>query len=144
MVTLTKQTFLIGVLIAGLATACIGLLASLLAANKQIHSLKNQPDSLRWASARTTHNFEWWTQNDLRLLSFRLPPTPEGVAQGRAEPGYVNDGPVQPVSLQPWEKNVRLPRSVVPIHYDLYLHPNLQTDSFTGSFFSSISFCIHF
>ena len=25
----------------------------------------------------------------------------------------------------PWEKNVRLPRSVLPLHYDLYLHPNL-------------------
>ena len=25
----------------------------------------------------------------------------------------------------PWESNVRLPRSVLPLHYDLYLHPDL-------------------
>ena len=34
--------------------------------------------------------------------------------------------------LMPWEREVRLPRSVLPKHYDLYLHPNLQLGTFTG------------
>ena len=32
----------------------------------------------------------------------------------------------------PWEKNVRLPRTVLPLHYDLYLHPDLETGLFSG------------
>jgi hypothetical protein len=26
----------------------------------------------------------------------------------------------------PWEKDVRLPKNVLPIHYDLYLFPELE------------------
>ena len=32
----------------------------------------------------------------------------------------------------PWEKNVRLPRTILPLHYDLYLHPDLETGLFSG------------
>ena len=32
----------------------------------------------------------------------------------------------------PWEKEVRLPRSLVPLHYDLHLHPDLETGLFKG------------
>ena len=33
----------------------------------------------------------------------------------------------------PWETNIRLPRSVIPIHYDLYLFPELDTGLFSGN-----------
>ena len=32
----------------------------------------------------------------------------------------------------PWETNLRLPRSVIPNHYDLYLFPDLSTGMFSG------------
>ena len=27
---------------------------------------------------------------------------------------------------KPWEEDVRLPRHIIPLHYDIYLHPNLE------------------
>ena len=32
----------------------------------------------------------------------------------------------------PWEKNPRLSREVLPLHYDLYLHPDLDSGTFMG------------
>ena len=32
----------------------------------------------------------------------------------------------------PWETNLRLPRSVIPVHYDLYLFPDLESGMFSG------------
>lgn len=35
----------------------------------------------------------------------------------------------------PWETNLRLPRSVIPVHYDLYLFPDLESGMFSGKIF---------
>eukprot|EP00094_Tigriopus_californicus_P000336 TCALIF_00325-PA protein Name:"Similar to Enpep Glutamyl aminopeptidase (Mus musculus)" AED:0.47 eAED:0.47 QI:0/-1/0/1/-1/1/1/0/180 len=32
----------------------------------------------------------------------------------------------------PWEENYRIPEDTLPIHYDLYMYPNLETDKFSG------------
>lgn len=32
----------------------------------------------------------------------------------------------------PWEKNVRLPSTILPLHYELYLFPELQEGMFSG------------
>jgi len=36
-------------------------------------------------------------------------------------------------NLEPWERDVRLPRSVKPQHYDIFLHPVLQNGTFSGN-----------
>ena len=50
----------------------------------------------------------------------------ENESQGGADPSL------------PWETNLRLPRSVIPNHYDLYLFPDLTTGMFSGMH----NFCI--
>ena len=36
------------------------------------------------------------------------------------------------MELKDWETEYRLPQSVQPEHYDLYLHPDLDDDTFKG------------
>ena len=43
------------------------------------------------------------------------------------------EGKVKRGKLYPWEENLRLPGHIVPHHYDLYLHPNIDTGLFSGS-----------
>ncbi len=38
----------------------------------------------------------------------------------------------KPILTEPWETDVRLSKNVLPLHYDLYLHPDLDKDVFTG------------
>jgi len=33
---------------------------------------------------------------------------------------------------QPWEQEYRLPLDTIPVHYDIKLHPNLETGQFSG------------
>jgi hypothetical protein len=49
----------------------------------------------------------------------------------------VSVGPVgeDQAPVHPWERDVRLPKSVVPLHYDLYLFPDLNEGLFTGKDF---------
>ncbi|CAL4084418.1 unnamed protein product [Meganyctiphanes norvegica] len=47
-------------------------------------------------------------------------------------PPRLTAGPTTPEPTEPWEKKYRIPRATLPHHYDLYLHPDLDTGEFTG------------
>ena len=49
-----------------------------------------------------------------------------------AEPEPESEPEAEPVFTEPWEKDVRLPSHLLPLHYDLYLHPDLDTGLFMG------------
>lgn len=110
---MNKTTGLLAVLVLGLSVACIGMLAALLVRSESNKAPVEQPDR---AGGRP-------------------------VTSGSIEPGSVaEDYKVQDYSYDedglvlqhPWEKNPRLPPTVIPVHYDLYLFPELQTGMFSG------------
>ena len=35
-------------------------------------------------------------------------------------------------SSNPWETNYRIPDNTIPLHYDVYLFPNLENQTFSG------------
>ena len=49
--------------------------------------------------------------------------------------GYDDDTQAGADPSLPWETNLRLPRSVIPVHYDLYLFPDLEGGMFSGKIF---------
>ena len=48
------------------------------------------------------------------------------------EPEPESEPEAEPVLTEAWEKDVRLPSHLLPLHYDLYLHPDLSTGLFMG------------
>ena len=57
----------------------------------------------------------------------------EEEADSEVEPGGGGMEKSDPALLEhPWEKNPRLSREVLPLHYDLYLHPDLESGTFMG------------
>ena len=41
---------------------------------------------------------------------------------------------------QPWEVDPRLPKHLIPLHYDLWLHPDLESGLFKGKKFAKIPY----
>ena len=40
--------------------------------------------------------------------------------------------PLTPTRIGGWEENARLPEHLLPLHYELYLHPDLEEGTFKG------------
>lgn len=103
---LKKSTAVFGAVVVALLIVCVGLLVALLKNQKAVAD-KNLTD-------KTTASLITQT------TSSTLRPTTDGM-------GNYTDDPSLPYN------NYRLPKTVLPIHYVLTLHPNLVNDQFEGS-----------
>ena len=120
-----KQSCLMLSVIVCLVIACLGLLIGLITTNRNRPNANGQQQrgSLDAPVVSGSFGGDSW-QDDRELEQWGRDESSQSVIDGGSD-GY--KGP-----SFPWESNVRLPRSVVPIHYDLYLHPELETDMFSG------------
>merc|ERR1712226_1164628 len=128
---LSKTTRILALFILGLSVACVALLVALV-----IRTNSSDSDGFR--------------TNDLVSVDPELPHVPiisestdeefETYDEPYSEPEDGNDNLNDDTKVPdgdknfkfPWEKNVRLPRTILPLHYDLYLHPDLETGLFSG------------
>ena len=98
--------------IGALSIICVGLLIGLVNTRHNTQSLGQQPELPSPIS-----------EPEDKIIDY---PEPESEPEvNEVNKDVPKDGP-------PWETNIRLPRTVLPIHYDLYLHPKLKDGTFEG------------
>ena len=103
---MNRQSCLVG-LVAVLTVTCLGLVIGL-------------------ATLRTEE-----LQQPLRQTSSPQP-EPEPEVEEEEEDVEEEREVVMEEGTEPWEKDVRLPGHLLPLHYALHLHPDLDTGLFTG------------
>ena len=68
----------------------------------------------------------------LATLSSNDEPLKQPQKSQAPEPEPESEPEAEPVLTEAWEKDVRLPSHLLPLHYDLYLHPDLTSGLFMG------------
>ena len=68
----------------------------------------------------------------LATLSSNDEPLKQPQKSQAPEPEPESEPEAEPVLTEAWEKDVRLPSHLLPLHYDLYLHPDLSSGLFMG------------
>ena len=101
-----RSTAILLVLVAALAITCLGLIVALVARGGDHDDLDASGSGSPLGSAKRDR-------------------TPAAVEEEEEEEKYLTEL---------WETKPRLSPNVYPMHYDLYLHPNLETDMFTGKY----------
>ena len=116
---MTKSTGFFLVAILGLSVACVGLLVALLTKSPaQIEeNNKTQDFGAPIIAEATDDDFEPYEEPG---------EDPDWIDQAE------NEEDESILTNFPWENNVRLPKNVLPLHYDLYLFPDLQDGMFSG------------
>lgn len=124
-----KSTGLLAVLVVTLAVTSIGLLIALLLAKQQV-SLSEPPRPINGH-----HRSDVPTGAPAISKDWEEEEPVEGVTDRPVEIA-TSPKPVEPdadLPVNPWEREIRMPKSVIPLHYDLYLFPDLNEGLFSGN-----------
>jgi len=124
-----KSTGFLAVLVVALAVTSIGLLIALLLAKHGTDGEEAHPSNGKQKSetpiGSPTVSKDWDEEESFVTEKFN-------------EVSTVSQKPVHPLDQEPdlqedpWEKEVRMPKSVIPVHYDIYLFPDLIEGLFSG------------
>ena len=124
-----KSTWFLAVLVVTLAVTSIGLLIALLLAKHGANGEEPHPANGEQKSE---------TPIGIPTISKDWDEEESFVTERFDEISTVSQKPVHPVDQEPdlqddpWEREVRMPKSVIPVHYDLYLFPDLTEGLFSG------------
>jgi hypothetical protein len=127
-----KSTGFLAGLVVALAATSIGLLVALLLAKQQANGSESSPSNGRHRSdvplGAPTVSKDW---DDVEEPESGTETSGESATSGRMPERPGEADPDLPV--QPWEKDIRMPKSVIPVHYDIYLFPDLIEGLFSGT-----------
>ena len=127
MANMSRGTCGLVVTVVALFIACIGLLVALIVNSKNIDK-SNTSTTVNEIKRDDIGNPIISGSTDDDYYS-------EIIEGGNPEPepdDNKDDHAINNTLIFPWEKNPRLPKSVLPIHYDLFLHPDLTEGLFYG------------
>ena len=130
-----KSTGFLAVLVVALAVTSIGLLIALLLAKQHVSAAETHPVNGEHKSdgpvGAPTVSKDWDDDEDKSVETVETVTEiwDESGSQKPVDPS----GPGKPEHpLNPWETEIRMPKSVIPLHYDIYLFPDLIEGLFSG------------
>ena len=121
----SKSTSILIACVLGLSIACVGLLIALSLQSGGAENGDNSINPTEKSKDIGAPIISGSTDNDYELEE--NDPKSEDWDEDEAE-----DQENEAILNFPWEKNVRLPKSILPLHYELYLFPELETGMFSG------------
>ena len=132
---LRKSTGFLGVLVVALAVTSIGLLIALLLAKQHVsvsekHPVNGEHKSDDPVGAPTVSKD--WDEDDKSVESVETV-TEMSDETGSKKPVHPPESIEPEHPLNPWETEIRMPKSVIPVHYDIYLFPDLIEGLFSGN-----------
>lgn len=120
-----KSSCIFAVTIFVLLLLSVGLLVFVL--KGQVHHESSQAESVGHAKVSSRSPKKGSTHTP-------IPQTAPKALATKSTAGLADTGPTTESSdpeINPWE-DFRLPKYIIPVHYDLLLHPDLANDTFTG------------
>jgi len=126
---MTKSTGLLVVCVLGLSIACVGLLVALIVKSDVTGDEVISVNPPKEPGAPTISQA---TDDDYYGGPIIEEPIAEPEDNEVDWDKLENQEDESTLPKLPWEKDVRLPKNILPIHYDLYLFPELEEGMFSG------------
>lgn len=122
---MNKSTGILVACVLGLSIACVGLLIALSLQSDDSSSSDKNVNPTEKSKNLGSPIISGSTDDDFELEGDAKPEDWNGEDDSE-------DQENESILNFPWEKNVRLPSTILPLHYELYLFPELQEGMFSG------------